>query len=162
MASGTDEIRSIVEQVLRSPDVAALLGGSRPGSAGSAAEAGPGVFPDVGSAVSAAAAARQELAALPLDARRRLIDAVRRAVVDVYQQCRDTDFETLDATQFERLADALRRLELLREAGVALDRGVARFPDARRLRFYLAETFGGLGRYDDAESQYKILLGTRR
>ena len=82
MASGADEIRSIVEQVLRSPDVAALLGGSRPGGTGSAAEAGPGVFPDVGAAVSAAAAARQELAALPLDARRRLIEAMRRAVLE--------------------------------------------------------------------------------
>ena len=82
MASGADEIRSIVEQVLRSPDVAALLGSSRPGGTGSAADAGPGVFPDVGAAVSAAAAARQELAALPLDARRRLIEAMRRTVLE--------------------------------------------------------------------------------
>ena len=82
MASGADEIRSIVEQVLRSPDVAALLGSSRPGGTGSAADAGPGVFPDVGAAVSAAAAARQELAALALDARRRLIEAMRRAVLE--------------------------------------------------------------------------------
>jgi propionaldehyde dehydrogenase len=78
MASGADEIRSIVEQVLRSPDVAALLrGGSGP-----AADAGPGVFPDVDTSVKAAAAARLELAALPLDARRRLIEAMRSAVLE--------------------------------------------------------------------------------
>jgi acyl-CoA reductase-like NAD-dependent aldehyde dehydrogenase len=84
VASGADEIRSIVEQVLRSPDVAALLGASRPGGTGPgrAADAGPGVFPDVGASVAAAAAARQELAALPLDARCRLIDAMRRAVLE--------------------------------------------------------------------------------
>ena len=84
MASGADEIRSIVEQVLRSPDVAALLGGARPGgvSAGPAADAGPGVFPDIDAAVKAAAAARLELCALPLDTRRRLIEAMRRAMLE--------------------------------------------------------------------------------
>ncbi len=78
MASGADEIRSIVEQVLRSPDVAALLRGG----AAAAAAAGQGVFPGIDAAVTAAAAARLELAALPLDGRRRLIDAMRRAVLE--------------------------------------------------------------------------------
>jgi acyl-CoA reductase-like NAD-dependent aldehyde dehydrogenase len=80
MASGTDEIRSIVEQVLHSPDVAALLrsGASLPAGA----EAGRGVFAGIDAAVSAAAAARLELATLPLDARRRLIDAMRKAVLE--------------------------------------------------------------------------------
>ncbi|MCX7029008.1 MAG: aldehyde dehydrogenase EutE [Spirochaetes bacterium] len=78
MASGADEIRSIVEQVLRSPDVAALLAGG----SGPAADAGQGVFPDIDAAVKAAAAARLELAALPLDVRRRLLDAMRRAVLE--------------------------------------------------------------------------------
>jgi aldehyde dehydrogenase len=80
MASGTDDIRSIVEQVLRSPDVAALLRGGA--GRGGGAEAGQGVFPDVEAAVKAAAAARLELAAAPLDGRRRLIDAMRRAVLE--------------------------------------------------------------------------------
>jgi acyl-CoA reductase-like NAD-dependent aldehyde dehydrogenase len=77
MASGADEIRSIVEQVLHSPDVAALLRGGTP-----AADAEQGVFPDVDASVKAAAAARLELASLPLDARRRLIEAMRRAVLE--------------------------------------------------------------------------------
>jgi acyl-CoA reductase-like NAD-dependent aldehyde dehydrogenase len=78
MASGADEIRSIVEQVLRSPDVAALLrAGDAPG-----ADAGQGVFPDIDTAVKAAGAARLELATLPLDGRRRLIDAMRRGVLE--------------------------------------------------------------------------------
>jgi acyl-CoA reductase-like NAD-dependent aldehyde dehydrogenase len=77
MGSGTDEIRSIVEQVLRSPDVAALL---RAGAA-PAAEPAQGVFPDVDAAVKAAAAARLELAVAPLDVRRRLIEAMRQAVL---------------------------------------------------------------------------------
>jgi acyl-CoA reductase-like NAD-dependent aldehyde dehydrogenase len=77
MASGADEIRSIVEQVLRSPDVAALLRGAGT----SPTEPGQGVFSDVDAAVKAAAGARLELAALPLDGRRRLIDALRHAVI---------------------------------------------------------------------------------
>jgi acyl-CoA reductase-like NAD-dependent aldehyde dehydrogenase len=77
MGSGTDEIRSIVEQVLRSPDVAALL---RAGAA-PAAEPAQGVFPDVDAAVKAAAAARLELAVAPLDVRRRLVEAMRQAVL---------------------------------------------------------------------------------
>jgi tetratricopeptide (TPR) repeat protein len=59
------------------------------------------------------------------------------------------------------LGDALRRLEMLDEANVALQQAVARFPQTRRLRFYLAQTLGSLGRYDDAETQYKVLLDTR-
>jgi acyl-CoA reductase-like NAD-dependent aldehyde dehydrogenase len=85
MPSGPDEIRSIVEQVLRSPDVAALLGGPRaagPVPPRPRGDADQGVHADVDSAVTAAAAARRELAAMPLDARRRLIDAMRRAVID--------------------------------------------------------------------------------
>jgi acyl-CoA reductase-like NAD-dependent aldehyde dehydrogenase len=82
MSSGADEIRSIVEQVLRSPDVAALLGSGRPAAARPRGDADQGVHGDVDSAVRAAADARREMVALPLDARRRLIDAMRRAVID--------------------------------------------------------------------------------
>src|SRR5512133_1858835 len=85
MPSGPDEIRSIVEQVLRSPDVAALLGGSRtagPVPSRPRGDADQGIHGDVDSAVKAAAEARREMIALPLDARRRLIDAMRRAVID--------------------------------------------------------------------------------
>ncbi len=82
MPSGADDIRSIVEQVLRSPDVAALLGAGRAPAARPRGDADQGIHGDVDSAVKAAADARRELAAMPLDARRRLIDAMRRAVID--------------------------------------------------------------------------------
>ena len=71
----TDEIRQIVEQVLKSYDVATLVGEPR------AAAAGCGLFSDVHSAVNAAAAAQRELIALPLDTRSRMIEAMRKAVL---------------------------------------------------------------------------------
>jgi acyl-CoA reductase-like NAD-dependent aldehyde dehydrogenase len=80
MAHSADEIRQIVEQVLKSADVAALLGAADGGSHPAAA-AGGGVFPDVDSAVAAATAAQRELMALPLDTRTRMIDAMRKAVL---------------------------------------------------------------------------------
>jgi acyl-CoA reductase-like NAD-dependent aldehyde dehydrogenase len=77
-----DEIRQIVEQVLKSFDIAALLG-----TADAAAQAAPstalgsGVFLEMDAAVKAAAAAQRELIALPLDTRTRMVDAMRRAVL---------------------------------------------------------------------------------
>ncbi len=65
--AATEEIRRIVEEVLRGADIPALLG--------------CGVFADVDIAVKAAAAAQRELVALPLDTRSRIIDAMRRAVL---------------------------------------------------------------------------------
>ncbi|MGO9307611.1 MAG: aldehyde dehydrogenase family protein [Spirochaetia bacterium] len=80
MSSPTEEIRHIVEQVLKSEDVQALLRGSV-AEARPASPAGAGIFPDIDSAVAAAASAQQELAALPLDTRRWIIESMRRAVL---------------------------------------------------------------------------------
>jgi acyl-CoA reductase-like NAD-dependent aldehyde dehydrogenase len=81
MAKLVDDIRLIVAQVLKSYDVQALLGGAAaPGAA--AGPLGRGVFADIDGAVAAAAAAQRELIALPLDTRRRMIDGMRRAVLD--------------------------------------------------------------------------------
>ena len=80
MDNPTDEIRKIVEQVLKSTDVQALIRGS----ALDATPSGPmgaGIFPDIASAVTAATAAQAELVALPLDTRRRIIEGMRRAVL---------------------------------------------------------------------------------
>ena len=88
-----DDIRQIVEQVLKSTDLAALLGdiqaggataldapqGARPGASGSL---GHGIFSDIDSAVAAAAAAQRELVALPLEVRRRIIEAMRATVLE--------------------------------------------------------------------------------
>ena len=76
-----EDIRQIVEQVLKSADFSALLGTAQAGPAGSpSAVLGCGVFADVEGAVRAAAAAQRELIALPLDTRTRLIEAMRAAV----------------------------------------------------------------------------------
>jgi acyl-CoA reductase-like NAD-dependent aldehyde dehydrogenase len=80
MAQSADEIRQIVEQVLKSADIAALLGTADAGSHPPSAMSG-GVFSDVDSAVNAAAAAQRELMALPLDTRTRMIEAMRKAVL---------------------------------------------------------------------------------
>jgi acyl-CoA reductase-like NAD-dependent aldehyde dehydrogenase len=87
MTQAADEIRQIVEQVLQSSDIAALLGAVDQGAAPSSATQktpaalGGGMFVDVDSGVKAAAAAQRELMALPLDTRARMIEAMRRAVL---------------------------------------------------------------------------------
>ena len=75
MAQAAEEIRRIVEEVLKGTDISALLGSS-PGPS-----PGCGVFADVESAVQAASAAQRELAALPLETRSRMIEAMRQAVL---------------------------------------------------------------------------------
>jgi acyl-CoA reductase-like NAD-dependent aldehyde dehydrogenase len=78
-----DEIRQIVEQVLKSPDISAMLGGGA--GARAAAPGGialQGVFPDIDSAVAAATVAQRELVSLPLDTRRRMVEAMRQAVLE--------------------------------------------------------------------------------
>ncbi len=88
-----DEIRRIVEQVLSSTEIQALLrggpaaGGSGAAAAGAAAAgaaaapAGKGVFPDIDSAVAAAGAAQRVFVSLALDTRRRIIESMRAAVL---------------------------------------------------------------------------------
>jgi tetratricopeptide (TPR) repeat protein len=88
-------------------------------------------------------------------------DAVRRTMCNVYHQYQQSGFHALDTAGFERFGDALRRLGMYEEAGIVLKQAVAEFPKTRRLRFYLAETLNNLGRYDDAEVQYKLLLNAR-
>ncbi|MGA2481259.1 MAG: aldehyde dehydrogenase family protein [Spirochaetia bacterium] len=82
MAQAADEIRQIVEQVLKSPDIAALLGTD--GAAANPVSASPeggGVFAEVDGAVKAAGAAQRELISLPLETRMRMIEAMRHAVI---------------------------------------------------------------------------------
>jgi tetratricopeptide (TPR) repeat protein len=88
-------------------------------------------------------------------------DAVRKTMVDVYRQYRESGFHGMDATGFERLGDALRQLDMFEEARVALSYAIDKYPHIRRLRFDLAQTLASLGRYDDAEAQYTILLDAR-
>lgn len=98
MANLADEIKSVVEEVLKSPEIAALLDSSRGGGAsevpatssqaqGSASGAGAaaprgahGIFPDIDSAVKAATLAQRELMALPLETRKAMIASMRRVI----------------------------------------------------------------------------------
>jgi acyl-CoA reductase-like NAD-dependent aldehyde dehydrogenase len=82
MANAADDIRLIVEQVLKSYDMQALLGGSPVAHASPSAQLGSGVFADIDTAVAAAGVAQRELAALPLDTRRKMIAGMRRAVLE--------------------------------------------------------------------------------
>ncbi len=86
MANAVEDIRRIVEEVLKSPGIETLLstGGPQAGAAAQKAGVGPlggGVFADIDGAVRAAAAAQRELVELPLETRRRMIKAMRRAVM---------------------------------------------------------------------------------
>lgn len=96
MANLADEIRVIVEQVLKSHQAdpaafAASVPAAAPSQAGVAAQAAApsapsgaqptdGIFADIGSAVAAAATAQRELMALPLSKRRDMIAAMRRVI----------------------------------------------------------------------------------
>ena len=83
MANLADDIRLIVEQVLKSYDVQTLLGGAAaPGAQPPAAPLGKGVFADIDGAVVAATAAQRELVALPLDTRRRMVEGMRQTVLE--------------------------------------------------------------------------------
>jgi acyl-CoA reductase-like NAD-dependent aldehyde dehydrogenase len=88
--AAADDIRRVVEEVLKSADVSALLASFDSGRApapqpGQGLAHGPaqgcGVFADVDGAVKAAAAAQRELVGLPLEARARMIRAMRQAVI---------------------------------------------------------------------------------
>jgi acyl-CoA reductase-like NAD-dependent aldehyde dehydrogenase len=95
MANTADDIRLIVEQVLKSYDVQALMGGSAADGVSPAAQLGSGVFADIDGAVAAAGVSQRELMALPLDTRRNVIDGMRRAVLESNESlCADAVTET--------------------------------------------------------------------
>jgi tetratricopeptide (TPR) repeat protein len=89
-------------------------------------------------------------------------DATRRVLLDVYRRQQKTEFQTMDEEGFERLGNALKRLELFEEAIVALNQALVRYPHNKPLRLLLAETLGNLGRDSDAEKHYKALLENNR
>lgn len=100
MANVSDDIRVVVEEVLKSPDIKALLSGNVP-----AEEAAPyrsGIFSDVDSAVAAAITAQRELVALPLETRKAIIAAMRRVV---FWNNRDLSAQAIAETGMGNLAD---------------------------------------------------------
>jgi len=108
MAYDADDIRRVVAEVLRDPAVSALFGQAdvTPPAAiareapsgtaeGIAAREGLGTFPDIDSAVSAASIAQRELVGLPLETRRAMVAAMRRAVLEANESlCEDAVAET--------------------------------------------------------------------
>ncbi|MEN6365014.1 MAG: aldehyde dehydrogenase family protein [Rectinema sp.] len=79
MANLADDIRLVVEEVLKRPDITALLG-ERESTASTAIQT-PGIFPDIDSAVAAATISQRELIALPLETRKAMIAAMRRVII---------------------------------------------------------------------------------
>lgn len=77
MANLADEIRNIAEQVLKNPDIQALLLADEPVRSTAPRS---GIFPDIDSAVAAATAAQRELIGLPLEKRKSMIEAMRRVI----------------------------------------------------------------------------------
>ncbi len=77
----TAEIRSIVAQILGSAEMQALLKGMAEGQTAAGAPEFAGVFRTVDEAVTAAAAAQRELQRLSLDGRRKIVEAIRTAVL---------------------------------------------------------------------------------
>jgi propionaldehyde dehydrogenase len=78
-----EDIRQIVEQVLKTPEVVALLDETPARQAGGAAvSAGTGIFAGIDPAVAAASVAQRELAAMPLEGRRRIIETIRTTVLE--------------------------------------------------------------------------------
>ena len=137
MANLADEIKSVVEEVLKSPEIAALLDAGRDGGASSlsqipvasaagavgakgipAASGGPasarghGIFPDIDSAVKAATIAQRELIALPLDTRKAMIAAMRRVIA---WNNADLSAEAVAETGLGNLADKQSKNSLAAE-----------------------------------------------
>ncbi|HUX11422.1 MAG TPA: aldehyde dehydrogenase family protein [Spirochaetia bacterium] len=89
MSSLTEDIRSIVAEVLKGYDLSAMsrtgggaAGDATGGSVDSTAPVAPGIFRTIDAAVAAAATAQRELMQLPLDTRRAMIAAIRSTVID--------------------------------------------------------------------------------
>ncbi len=75
-------VRSIVERVIAGLELDGRGRGQPAQATANEPAAGPGVFRDVGTAVSAAQAAQAELASLSLETRRQMIRAMRATVLD--------------------------------------------------------------------------------
>ncbi len=78
MNGASDDIRAIIQEVLSSYDLTSLIDVGRTAHAAPPRGApAPGIFGTIDLAVSAAATAQRELVQLPLDTRRRMIEAIR-------------------------------------------------------------------------------------
>ena len=146
MPDTSDDIRSIVEHVLSSPEVQALLkaGKAGAGSAGAGTgDLGKGVFADIDGAVAAAGAAQRVFVALPLDTRRRIVDAMRAAVMDANESLSG---EAVAETGLGNVRDKKLKNELaaLKTPGVE-DVGPSAFSDEHGLTITELAPYGVIG-----------------
>lgn len=105
MASDADDIRQMVTELLKAPEMAALLGAMRDDDR----DAGTGIFRDVDSAVGAALIAQRELVELPLETRRSIIAAMRRIVLDNNESLSK---DAVDETGLGNVRDKMAKNEL--------------------------------------------------
>ena len=77
-----DSVRQIVAGVVKGLDLGPKDGPTPAGTEPPGAPLGSGIFPDVDSAVAAAKTAHREIVQLPLETRRRMIQAMRDATLD--------------------------------------------------------------------------------
>jgi acyl-CoA reductase-like NAD-dependent aldehyde dehydrogenase len=82
-----ERINLAVREVLKGYDLAALFPGDAKAEnpvplPAPAAQTGPGIFRDLDSAIIAAGSAQKSLIAMPLTARKRIVEAMRKAVLD--------------------------------------------------------------------------------
>lgn len=107
MASLTEEIRLVVEEVLKSYDMQAAA--ERGGPDGSGAALGKGVFAAIPPAVEAATAAQAALVELPLGTRTAIIEAIRRTVLEHNEQL---SREAVGETGMGNVADKIVKNEI--------------------------------------------------
>ena len=79
---------------------------------------------------------------------------------NIFQNFESHQFDTLTEPEFERLGDVLRRFSKYEEARDTLKAGAERYKDNRIIKLRLAETYGQLGDYRQAEKVYQQLLST--
>jgi len=100
MANLTDDIRHVVEEVLKSPDIKALINGYAPTETSVPEQSG--IFQDIDSAVAASTIAQREIIALPLDTRRAIIKGMRDVVLSNNRQL---SIQAIAETGIGNLAD---------------------------------------------------------
>lgn len=84
MSSLADEIRLVVEEVLKGYDVDTFAPANS--AKDEDASLGKGIFTNIPAAIEAAAKAQRELIDLPLDTRRAVVESIRRTVLDNNEQ----------------------------------------------------------------------------
>jgi propionaldehyde dehydrogenase len=107
-----EDIRHLVQEVLKDYDLSTLAGDQSASAATAAPPTGteqalaPGIFRTIDGAVAAATIAQRELVQLPLDARRNMIAAIRAVVLE---QNKSLSREAVEETGLGNIADKITK-----------------------------------------------------